>query len=46
MSFVGIDSLNGGRGRCANATGNSQLEGTASIVTNRGFFNTKGSIAY
>jgi hypothetical protein len=46
VTFVGIETFHGGSGRFASATGNSQLEGTASVVTNRGFFNTKGRIAY
>jgi hypothetical protein len=46
VSFVGIETFNGGSGRFANATGNSQLEGTASVFTNRGFFTTKGRISY
>ena len=46
VSFVGIESFNGGSGRFLNATGSTQLGGTASVLTNQGFFNTKGRIAY
>ena len=46
VSFVGIETFHGGSGRFANATGNSQLEGTASVVTNRGFFTSKGRVSY
>ena len=46
VSFVGIETFHGGSGRFANATGSSQLEGTASVVTNRGFFTAKGRVSY
>jgi len=46
VSFVGIETFHGGSGRFASATGSAQLEGTASVFTNRGFFSTKGRIAY
>jgi len=46
VTFVGMESFHGGSGHFASATGSAQLEGTASIVTNRGFFTSKGQIAY
>ena len=46
VAFVGMESFHGGSGRFANATGSSRLDGTASIVTNQGFFTTAGRIAY
>ena len=46
VTFVGIESFNGGTGRFVGATGSAQLEGAASIVTNTGLFTTKGRIAY
>jgi hypothetical protein len=46
VTFIGVEAFNGGTGRFANATGSAQLEGTASINTNRGFFTSKGRISY
>ena len=46
VMFIGVETFNGGTGRFAKASGNSQLEGTASIFTNRGFFTSKGRISY
>ena len=46
VTFIGVETFNGGTGRFAKASGNSQLEGTASIFTNRGFFTSKGRISY
>jgi hypothetical protein len=46
VTFTGFEIFSGGGGRFANATGWSALEGSASVVTNRGFFTTKGRISY
>ena len=46
VTFVGTEIFQGGNGRFTNASGVSQLEGTASVVTNRGFFSTKGRLSY
>ena len=46
VRFIGTETFEGGGGRFANATGSSDLEGTASIFTNLGFFTTKGRLAY
>jgi predicted small integral membrane protein len=46
VAFIGVETFNGGTGRFAKATGSAQLEGTASTVTNRGFFTSKGRISY
>jgi hypothetical protein len=46
VMFIGVETFNGGTGRFAKATGSAQLEGTASIFTNRGFFTSKGRISY
>jgi len=41
-----IETYAGGTGRFANASGSSVLEGTASTVTNTGFYVTSGRISY
>ena len=46
VRFIGTETFKGGRGRFADATGSADLEGTASIFTNVGFFTTKGRLAY
>jgi len=46
VTFVGIETFHGGSGRFAATTGNSQLEGMASVLTNRGFFSAKGRVSY
>jgi hypothetical protein len=46
VAFVGTETFAGGTGRFADATGSSDLHGTASIFTNTGFFSTKGRLAY
>jgi hypothetical protein len=46
VTFIGVENFKGGTGRFAKAAGSAQLEGTASIVTNRGFFTSKGRISY
>lgn len=46
VRFIGTEIFGGGGGRFANATGSSDLEGTASIFTNLGFFTSKGRLAY
>ena len=45
VTFIGVENFKGGTGRFAKAAGSAQLEGTASIVTNRGFFTSKGRIS-
>jgi len=46
VAFTGVETFAGGTGRFQAATGSSQLEGTASIFTNRGFFTSRGRIAF
>jgi len=46
VRFIGTETFEGGSGRFADATGSADLEGTASIFTNLGFFTTKGQLAY
>ena len=46
VPFIGVENFKGGTGRFTSAAGSAQLEGTASIVTNRGFFTSKGRISY
>ena len=46
VTFIGVETFNGGTGRFVKAIGSAQLEGTASIFTNRGFFTSKGRISY
>ena len=46
VRYIGTETFDGGTGRFANATGTSDLEGTASIVTNVGFYTTKGRLVY
>jgi len=46
VTFIGVEAFNGGTGRFANATGSADLGGQASILTNRGFFTSKGRISY
>jgi hypothetical protein len=46
VRFIGTETFEGGSGRFDDATGSSNLEGTASIFTNVGFFTTKGRLAY
>ncbi len=46
VTFIGVENFKGGTGRFKNAAGSAQLEGSASIVTNRGFFTSKGRISY
>lgn len=46
VTFIGVENFKGGTGRFAKAAGSAQLEGTASILTNRGFFASKGRISY
>jgi hypothetical protein len=46
VTFEGIETFNGGTGRFQNATGSSFLEGTASNVTNVGFYTSVGRISY
>lgn len=46
VQYTGTETFHGGTGRFADASGTSQLAGTASIFTNVGFFTTKGTIDY
>jgi len=46
VTFIGVETYDGGTGRFVQATGSSTLQGGASIVTNRGFFTVNGQIAY
>jgi hypothetical protein len=46
VRFIGTETFDGGTGRFAHASGTSELEGTASIFTNVGFYTTKGRLAY
>jgi len=46
VTFIGVETYDGGTGRFVQATGSSTLQGDASIVTNRGFFTVNGRIAY
>ncbi len=46
VRFIGTETFEGGSGRFADATGSADLEGTASIFTNLGFFTTSGRLAY
>lgn len=46
VRFIGTETFEGGTGRFADAVGSSDLEGTASIFTNVGFYTTKGRLAY
>jgi hypothetical protein len=46
VRFIGTETFEGGSGRFTDASGSADLEGTASIFTNVGFFTTKGLISY
>jgi hypothetical protein len=46
VTFIGVETYDGGTGRLAQATDSSDVQGSASIVTNRGFFTVNGQIAY
>ena len=46
VRFIGTETFEGGTGRFAGATGNADLEGTASAFTNLGFFTTQGRLVY
>ena len=46
VRFIGTETFEGGTGRFADAVGSSDVEGTASIFTNVGFYTTKGRLAY
>jgi hypothetical protein len=46
VTYEGIETFNGGSGRFRNVSGSSFLEGTASNVTNVGFYTSVGRISY
>ena len=46
VRFFGTEAFEGGTGRFVDAAGTADLEGTASIFTNLGFFTTDGRISY
>jgi hypothetical protein len=46
VRFIGTETFQGGSGRFAGASGSADLEGTASVFTNNGFFTSTGRIAY
>jgi len=46
VQYMGTETFQGGTGRFVDASGTSQLTGTASIFSNVGFYTTNGTIAY
>ena len=46
VRYIGTETFDGGTGRLAQASGTSDLSGTASIITNTGFYTVKGRLAY
>lgn len=46
VRYIGTETFDGGTGRFAQASGTSDLSGTASIITNTGFYTVKGRLAY
>lgn len=46
VQYMGTETFQGGTGRFVDASGTSQLTGTASIFTNVGFYTTTGTISY
>jgi hypothetical protein len=42
VTFIGVETYDGVTGRFVQATGSSNLQGDASIVTDRGFFTVNG----
>jgi len=46
VQYMGTETFLGGTGRFANASGTTQLTGTASLFTGKGFYTVNGTIAY
>jgi len=46
VQYMGTETFQGGTGRFADASGTSQLTGTASLLTGTGFYTVNGTIAY
>ena len=46
VRYSGVETLTGGTGRFAHASGTSLLNGTASTVSNAGFYVTSGTLDY
>ena len=46
IEFAGIETFSGGTGRFSDASGTSNLEGSASAVSLTGFYVTAGSLSY
>lgn len=46
IEFTGIETLGGGTGRFSDASGTSNLEGSASAVSLTGFYVTAGALSY
>jgi hypothetical protein len=46
VTFIGVETFEGGTGRFARATGSAEVQGSASILTNLGSFETEGRLAY
>jgi hypothetical protein len=46
VRYIGTETFDGGTGRFNNATGTSDLTGTASIFTGTGLYTVQGRIAY
>ena len=46
VQYMGTETFLGGTGRFADASGTSQLTGTASLFTGNGFYTVNGTVAY
>ena len=46
VQYMGTETFQSGTGRFVDASGTSQLTGTASIFTNVGFYTTQGRLAF
>lgn len=46
VQYMGTETFQGGTGRFADASGTSQLSGTASLFTEKGFYTVSGTLAY
>jgi hypothetical protein len=46
VQYMGTETFQGGTGRFADASGTSQLSGTASLFTETGFYTVNGNISY